>query len=146
MVSTARLTEHRERDRSLIAVVDDDESLRRSLGNFRRSVGFRVETFASAEAFLRSAERAHSGGLVLDLRMNGMTGLDLLGHLRAAGDGISIVVLTAGGDDETRQRCLEAGAVAFLMKPFQRDALLHAVRTALGRHASDNDGQTRQGS
>src|SRR2546425_9318781 len=136
MVSTATLTEHREdvvgeRDRSLIAVVDDDESLRRSLKNFLRSVGFRVETFASAEEFLRSAERAHSDCLVLDLRMNGMSGLDHLRHLRAADDGISVVILTAHGDDETRLRCLQAGAVAFLVKPFHRDALLSAVRTAL---------------
>jgi FixJ family two-component response regulator len=136
MVSTVTLTEHREdtvgeRDRSLIAAVDDDESMRRSLRNFLRSVGFRVETFASGEEFLRSGERAHCGCLVLDLRMNGMSGLDLLRHLRAAGDGISVVILTGHGDDETRQRCLQAGAVAVLGKPFHHDALLNAVRTAL---------------
>jgi FixJ family two-component response regulator len=135
MVTTGTLTEHRrtgERDRSLISVVDDDESLRRSLRNLLRSVSFRVQTFASAEEFLGSAERADSGCLVLDLRMNGMSGLDLLRHLRAAEDGIAVVMLTGHGDDATRQRCLQAGAVAFLAKPFHREALLNAVRTALG--------------
>src|SRR3989442_1784587 len=69
------------RDTPVISVVDDDESLRRSLGNFLRSVGFRVETFASAEDFLRSARREGTGCLLLDLQMTGMSGLDLLRHL-----------------------------------------------------------------
>jgi FixJ family two-component response regulator len=72
-----------ERDRQVISVVDDDESLRRSLGNLFRSVGFSVETFASADEFLRSAQRDNTSCLVLDLRMNGMSGLDLLRHLAA---------------------------------------------------------------
>jgi len=67
-----------ERDRPVVSVVDDDESLRRSLRNLLRSVGFGVETFASAEAFLRSAERGSTGCMLLDLRMSGMSGLDLL--------------------------------------------------------------------
>src|SRR2546425_2892083 len=70
-----------ESDRPVVSVVDDDESLRRSLRNLLRSVGFGVETFASAEEFLRSAQRENTGCLVLDLRMTGMSGLDLLRHL-----------------------------------------------------------------
>ena len=115
----------------VISVVDDDGSLRRSLKNFLRSVGFRVETFASAEEFLTSAQRETTGCLVLDLRMTGMSGLDLLRHLAAAKVRVPAVVLTAHGDEEIRQRCLGAGAVAFLDKPFRGDALLDAVQTAL---------------
>ena len=117
-----------ESDRPVVSVVDDDESLRRSLRNLLRSVGFGVETFASAEEFLRSAQRENTGCLVLDLRMTGMSGLDLLRHLAVADSGIRVVVLTAHGDEETRRRALQAGAVAFLDKPFRSDALLDAVR------------------
>jgi FixJ family two-component response regulator len=120
------------RETRVICVVDDDESLRRSVGNFLRSVGFRVETFASAEDFLSSARRESTGCLVLDMRMTGMSGLDLLRHLAAGNVRIPAVVLTAHGDDEIRRRCLGAGAVAFLDKPFHADALLDAVQTALG--------------
>jgi len=120
-----------ERDRSVVSVVDDDESLRRSLRNLLRSVGFRVETFDSAEEFLRSAQRESTGCLVLDLRMTGMSGLDLLRHLAVADSCIPVVILTAHGDEETRRQSLQAGAVAFLDKPFRSDALLDVVRAAL---------------
>ena len=120
-----------ERDRSAVSVVDDDESLRRSLGNLLRSVGFGVQTFASAEEFLRSAQRGNTRCLVLDLRLTGMSGLDLLRHLAVADSHIPVVILTGHGDDELRRRSLRAGAVAFLDKPFRSDALLDAVRAAL---------------
>ncbi|PYN83065.1 MAG: two-component system response regulator [Candidatus Rokuibacteriota bacterium] len=120
-----------ERDRPVVSVVDDDESLRRALRNLLRSVGFGVETFASAEEFLRSAQRENTGCLVLDLRMTGMSGLDLLRHLAVADSPIPVVILTAHGDEETRRRSLQAGAVAFLDKPFRSDVLLDAVRDAL---------------
>ena len=120
-----------EHDRSAVSVVDDDESLRRSLGNLLRSVGFGVQTFASAEEFLRSAQRENTRCLVLDLRQTGMSGLDLLRHLAAAPSRIPVVILTAHGDEQARQRCLEAGAVAFLEKPFLGDALRDAVRASL---------------
>jgi len=128
-----------DRDGLVVSIVDDDASLRRSVRNLLLSVGFRVETFASAEEFLRSAERENTGCLVLDLRMTGMNGLDLLRHVAVTGPRLPAVILTAHGDEEARQRALEAGAVAFLRKPFQGDALLDAVQTALrhgGRHES----------
>ena len=115
----------------LVSIVDDDESLRRSVKNLLTSVGFRVETFASAEAFLQSAQRADTRCVVLDLRMPGMSGLDLLMRLAADGSSIPVVVLTAHSDDEERRRTLQAGAVAFLGKPFHGEALLGAVRRAL---------------
>jgi FixJ family two-component response regulator len=120
-----------ERNRPMVSVVDDDESLRRSLRNLLRSVGFGVETFASAEEFLRSAQREKTGCLVLDLRMTGLSGLDLLRHLAVAESRIPVVMLTAHGDEETRRQSLQAGAVAFLDKPFRGDTLLEAVRAAL---------------
>ena len=121
-----------EDDAQIVAVVDDDESLRRSLRNLLGSVGLRVETFASAGAFLHSIHREQTGCLVLDLRMPGMSGIDLLEHLSGTGSRlIPAVILTAHGDDETRSRCLEAGATAFLEKPVRTPALLDAVRKAL---------------
>ena len=118
-------------DTRIVSIVDDDESLRRALRNLLGSVGFRVETFASAETFLQSTHRERTGCLVLDLWMPGMNGLDLLRHLSAAGSRIPAVILTAHGDDETRERSLQSGAVAFLSKPFNGTVLLDAVRTAL---------------
>ena len=120
-----------EHDTQIVSIVDDDESLRRSLRNLFGSVGLRAETFASAEAFLESLHQEQTGCLVLDLRMPGMNGFELLRHLSVSGSRIPAVILTAHGDDETRQRSLQAGAVAFLSKPFNGNALLDAVRTAL---------------
>lgn len=122
-----------EGNTEIVSVVDDDASLRRSVRNLLTSVGFLVQAFASAEEFLESPHRANTRCLVLDLRMAGMNGLDLLKHLGAIGSQIPVVVLTAHGDDEARRRALEAGAVAFLGKPFRGDALLDAVRAALNR-------------
>src|SRR5882724_5219873 len=117
----------------LVSVVDDDEPLRRSVRNLLTSVGFGVEMFASAEEFLQSSHREQTGCLVLDLRMPGMTGLELLARLAAIGSRIPAIILTAHNDDEARRRALQAGAAAFLGKPFRGDVLLDAVRTALGR-------------
>jgi len=115
----------------VVSIVDDDPSLRRSLKNLLSSEDFFVETFESAEAFLGSNSRAGAACLVLDLRMPGMSGLDLLCLLSASGSRIPVIVLTAHGDEEARAQSLKAGAVAFLVKPFQSAALLEAVRAAL---------------
>ena len=120
-----------EYDVRLVSIVDDDGSVRRSVRNLLTSVGFRVETFVSAEAFFDSIHRDNTGCLVLDLRMPGMSGLDLLAHLAATGSRIPTVIVTAHGDDEARRRALQAGAIAFLGKPFNGDALLDAVRSAM---------------
>jgi len=120
-----------EDDSRMVCIVDDDASLRRSLRNLLRSVGFRVETFPSAPAFLESVPRHNVGCMVLDLRMEGMSGLQLLRSLSAAGSLVPVIILTAHGDDETRQRTLQAGAVAFLTKPVQSAVLVDTVRAAL---------------
>jgi len=118
-------------DGRLICIVDDDASLRRSLRNLLMSVGFPVQTFDSAEAFLDGSPGDSIGCVVLDVRMAGMSGLDLLRHLASAGSRIPVIILTAHADEETRRRSLEAGAVAFLEKPVRSAALLDAVRRAL---------------
>ena len=120
-----------KRDGRVVCIVDDDASLRRSLRNLLMSAGFPVETFQSAEAFLDWVDRDRIGCVVLDLRMAGMSGLDLLRQLVVTGSRIPAIMLTAHADDETRRRSLEAGAVAFLEKPVRSAALLDAVRTAL---------------
>src|ERR1700675_4427217 len=94
----------------VVAIVDDDESLRRSLKNLLGSVGFLVEAVASAEAFLQFIHHAQPGCLVLDLRLSGMNGLAFLRHPWATGPRIPTVILTAHGDDEARRQSLQAGA------------------------------------
>jgi FixJ family two-component response regulator len=120
-----------KRNARVVCVVDDDASLRRSLRNLLMSVGVPVETFESAEAFIEALDRDSIGCVVLDVRMAGMSGVDLLRHLVARGSRIPVIMLTAHADDETRRQSLEAGAVAFLEKPVRSAALLDAVRAAL---------------
>ena len=115
----------------LIAIVDDDDSLRDSLDNLIRSVGYRVEGFASAEAFLQSQHASETACLILDVRMTGMSGLELQQQLGAAKVHIPIIFVTAYADDEARARALAAGAVAFLYKPCREEDLLHALDAAL---------------
>jgi FixJ family two-component response regulator len=117
----------------LISIIDDDASLRRSVGNLLRSVGFRAEACESAEAFLEQSERLQPACLVLDIRMPGMTGLDLLAQLAASETRrlVPTVILTACDDEETRRRSMAAGAVAFLKKPFRPEHLIEAVKLAL---------------
>jgi FixJ family two-component response regulator len=120
-----------ERASPLVGVVDDDESVRESLPDLLRSFGFAVDAFASAEAFLSSESLARTDCLILDVAMPGMSGPELQRELAASGHDIPIVFITAHGDDDTRPRLLEAGAVDYLLKPFSEEALVHAVRRAL---------------
>ena len=115
----------------LISIVDDDDSLRNSLNNLIRSVGFGAQGFSSAEAFLKSNQLHDTACLILDVRMPGMSGLDLQRQLMAADCQIPIVFITSHGDDDARSRALAAGAVEFLYKPFREEALLNAIHTAL---------------
>jgi FixJ family two-component response regulator len=117
----------------LMAIVDDDDSLRTSLDNLIRSVGFRVHGFASAEAFLRSNHTRETACLILDVRMPGMDGLELQRQMVAANWQIPIIFITSHVDDEARARALDAGAVAFLYKPCREEDLLQAIDAALTR-------------
>lgn len=115
----------------LISIVDDDDSLRNSLGNLLRSVGLRVQEFASADAFLASQDVRETACLILDVRMPGMNGLELQRHVVAADWRLPIVFVTSHADDDARARALGAGAVGFLYKPFREQELLDAIDTAL---------------
>jgi FixJ family two-component response regulator len=114
-----------------MAIVDDDDALRTSLDNLIRSVGFRVQGFSSAEAFLRSNQVHATACLMLDVRMAGMNGLELQRQIVAANWQIPIIFITSHVDDEARARALAAGAVAFLYKPCREDDLLQAIDVAL---------------
>ena len=115
----------------VIAIVEDDASLRRSISNFLTSAGYETQTFEDAKAFLASPTREQNGCVLLDLQMPGMSGLQLLHQLRAEGSTVPLIVLTAHA--EHRQRALESGASAFLTKPFRADALLAAIESAFTR-------------
>ena len=117
----------------LIAIVDDDDSLRTSLDDLLRSVGFRAQGFSSAEAFLRSNQARDTACLILDVRMPGMNGLALQRQMVAANWQLPIIFITSHVDDDVRARALEAGAVAFLYKPCREDDLLNAIDAALTR-------------
>ncbi len=116
-----------------IAIVDDDASIRKAMERFVRSHGFDVETFASAEQYLASAEQRKPECLILDVRMPGMSGLDLQEALAGAGRHVPIVFITAHDDEQARRKALAAGAVAFLQKPFDDHSLLHALERAIAQ-------------
>ena len=117
--------------RSLVSVVDDDESVRESLPDLLRELGFAVQAFASAEEFLASDFVAQTRCLILDIAMPGMSGPDLQRELVLRGQAIPIVFITAHADETVRPRLLEQGAVECLVKPFSETALLGALNAAL---------------
>jgi FixJ family two-component response regulator len=117
--------------RSLVSVVDDDESVRESLPDLLREFGFAVQAFSSAEAFLASEWVGQTSCLILDVAMPGMTGPDLQRELTRRRQEIPIVFITAHRDETVRPRVLAQGAVACLFKPFSETALLGALNAAL---------------
>jgi FixJ family two-component response regulator len=119
--------------RSLVSVVDDDESVRESLPDLLRQFGFVAEAFSSAEAFLASDVVSETSCLLLDIAMPGMSGPDLQQELTRRGVNIPIVFITGLGDGSVRPRLLARGAVECLVKPFSEAALLDTVRAALRR-------------
>ena len=117
--------------RNLISIVDDDESIHGTATRLIESSGFRVAAFESADAFLRSGQMHDTACLIVDVQMPGMNGLQLQSHLAAAGCGVPIIFITAYDDNESRRQAMQAGAVAFLGKPFSDEQLLQAVRSTL---------------
>jgi FixJ family two-component response regulator len=115
----------------VVVVIDDEEAVRQGLQRLLRSAGFSIASFASAEEFLNSGQLDDIGCVVADIRMPGMSGLDLQSKLNADGISIPIIFITAHGDEKMRVRAMRAGAVAFLAKPFDREVLLDRVRAAL---------------
>ena len=117
--------------RSLVSIVDDDESVRESLPDLIREFGFLVRAFSSAEEFLASDSLSETKCLILDIAMPGMSGPDLQQELKLRGQAIPIVFITAHDDDAIRPRVLSAGAVECLLKPFSDAALHNAINDAL---------------
>jgi len=115
----------------LISVVDDDESARHSTALLIESFGFQAASFESAESLLKSSQLEETSCLIIDVRMPGINGLELESHLAAAGYRIPVIFITAYDDGESRRRAMQAGAVAFLSKPFTDERLLQTIRSAL---------------
>jgi FixJ family two-component response regulator len=126
-----------------VFIVDDDPSVRKSLARLVAAAGYRVHAFASAQEFLGRAPSAGPSCLVLDVRMPGLTGLDLQKALAAAQHRAAIVFITAHGDIATSVEAMKAGAVDFLTKPFARTALLDAIQRALAKDTRDLGVETR---
>jgi FixJ family two-component response regulator len=121
----------------VIAVIDDDASVRRALQRLLQSAGFTVETFATAREFLDADYQARTACLVLDVHLPGMSGFQLEEYLAASGVPIPIVFITAYDDVSTRGRVNRAGAVGYLRKPFDQGTLVEAISRAIGQDASE---------
>jgi len=116
---------------NLVAIIDDDDLMRSALQGMLKSVGLPSQTFASAEEFLQSGLPRQTACLITDIRMPGMSGLELQAKLNADHCRIPTIFITAHGDTRMRMQTLRAGAVEFLAKPFDDEALLGSVRAAL---------------
>jgi len=115
----------------LIAIVDDDESVREATKALMRSTGLVAEAFSSAEEFLRSPHLGRTACLVADVHMPGMSGLDLHRQVSTLSQRIPTILITAYPNDTVRARALSAGAIGYLVKPFSEDDLLNCIRSAL---------------
>ena len=120
-----------QRKAKLIAIVDDDDSMRGALHGLLKAVGLPAIAFASAEEFLKSGRQFETACLIADIRMPGMSGLELQAQLNADRCRIPTIFITAHGDAKMRLQALREGAVEFLSKPFDDEALLESVRAAL---------------
>jgi FixJ family two-component response regulator len=120
-------------ERPLVAIVDDDASIRHATRDLLRAAGFSTATFEDAESFLASSSRASAACVVADIRMPGMTGVELYQTLVASGDAIPTVIITAHPEEIAQSRAREAGITCYLSKPFAPDELLECVREALAR-------------
>ena len=118
---------------SIVYIVDDDESVRESLRSLVRSVGLGAEIFASAQDFLRREQRDVAACVVLDVRLPGLSGLDVQRKLAETNDGLPIIFLTGHADIPMVVRAMKAGAIEFLTKPFREQDLLEAISRALAR-------------
>jgi FixJ family two-component response regulator len=120
-----------QRETKVVTIVDDDDLMRSALQGLLKAVGLPAQAFASAEEFLASGEQQRTACLITDIRMSGMSGLDLQAKLNADHCRIPTIFITAHGDAHMRMQALRAGAVEFLAKPFDNEALLESVRAAL---------------
>jgi FixJ family two-component response regulator len=133
-------------DDAIVFVIDDDESIREALKSLIRSVGLKIETFAAAHEFLQSRRPDVPACLILDVRMPGLSGLDLQRELTEAKINIPIIFITGHGDIPMSVRAMKAGAVEFLTKPFRDQDLLDAIQQALerDRHSRSQQADTAE--
>src|SRR5580693_6872069 len=117
----------------MVAIVDDDDLMRGALQGLLKAVGVPARAFASAEEFLNSGQQRETACLIADIRMPGMSGLELQAKLNAEHCRIPTIFITAHGDEEMRLQAMRAGAVEFLPKPFDDEVLVESVRAALNR-------------
>ena len=122
------MTSHTQR---LVAIVDDDRSVQNAVKDLLESAGLSAQCFGSAEEFLESGQRNQTASLIADIRMPGMSGLELQTKLKAEGSRIPIIFISAHSDDKIKLQAMTAGAVEFLSKPFDDEVLLEKVRAAL---------------
>ncbi len=115
----------------MIAIVDDDESVRSATKSLVRSLGYEAATFCSAEEFLGSAQLKSTSCLITDVRMPGMSGVELQDRLIADGRSLPTVFISAFSDERVQQKVLERGAVGYLRKPFEEDRLVACIEIAL---------------
>jgi FixJ family two-component response regulator len=120
----------REKKKKMVAVVEDDDSYRVAVQRLLKSAGFSVQSFATAEDFLRSGRQHETGCLITDIRMPGLSGLDLQAKLNADHCLIPTIFITAHGDEDMRLQAMRGGAVKFMVKPFDGEILLESVRAA----------------
>jgi FixJ family two-component response regulator len=120
-------------DSRFVAIVDDDDLMRGALQGLLKAAGLPARAFASAEEFLQSRQQYHSACLIADIRMPGISGLELQARLNDENISIPTIFITAHGDSRMRMQALRAGAVEFLSKPFDDEVLLESVRAALAR-------------
>jgi two-component system, LuxR family, response regulator FixJ len=122
---------------AMIAIVDDDEALREALGSIMKAAGYSTATFASAEEFLDSASRGETACLILDVRLAGMSGIELQHRLAELNSNLPIIFVTAHGDASLRDLVMKAGAAGFLNKPVRSEALLKEIHAALENPGTD---------
>ena len=121
---------------TMISIVDDDKSVRELANSLIRSLGYATATFASGEEFLESGCLSDTECLITDVRMPGMSGVDLQSRLIANGNRMPIIFVTADPDESTRERALGAGALGFLSKPISEESLIACLERATGTHSS----------
>jgi FixJ family two-component response regulator len=121
----------------VISIIDDDASIPAGLNNLVRSLGYIVSTFASAAAFLQSAQLHKTCCVIADVRMPGISGVELQSHLRSQGYKVPFIFITAVPDEITRKQALNDGAMCFLTKPFDEETLIKCLNTAVDQHHSE---------
>ncbi|HXF86951.1 MAG TPA: response regulator FixJ [Xanthobacteraceae bacterium] len=125
----------------VVHVIDDDEAMRKSLAFMLRAAKLEVQTYATATDFLEHLPQAKSGCIVTDVRMPGISGIDLLKRLRELKVAMPVIVITGHGDVPLAVQAMKEGAIDFLEKPFEEEAMLAAIRAAFAAHAVDADRQ-----